>query len=82
MTGDYFPVFGIIAVYVVDGKDVKHANLNDAQKESTLGIWGVKIHVLAQSDLFDFSTSEPTEKRARRTRSSLIQDKINHKFFG
>jgi cyanophycinase len=48
-----FKVVGSGAVYVVDGSKVTFTNINEAKPEEPLCIYGVKLHVLNQSDSFD-----------------------------
>jgi cyanophycinase len=54
-----FRVLGSNAVYVVDGREVIHTNVSQAVKDSTMTIFGVKLHVLGHDDVFDFNTRQP-----------------------
>jgi cyanophycinase len=54
-----FKVVGSGAVYVVDGSKVTFTNINEAKPEEPLCIYGVKLHVLNQSDSFDLKKRKP-----------------------
>jgi cyanophycinase len=54
-----FQVVGSGAVYVIDGGKVTFTNINEAKPEEPLCIYGVKLHVLNQSDSFDLKNRKP-----------------------
>ena len=54
-----FFVLGSGAVYVVDGSGVTHSNIAEEEKDKTLSIYDVKIHVLSQDDKFDLRARRP-----------------------
>jgi cyanophycinase len=54
-----FQVVGSGAVYVVDGSKVTFTNINEAEPDVPLCIYGVKLHVLNQSDSFDLKNRKP-----------------------
>ncbi|HEX2692853.1 MAG TPA: cyanophycinase [Gemmatimonadaceae bacterium] len=54
-----FQVVGSNAVYVVDGSKVTFSNVNEADPGMALCIYGVKLHVLNQSDTFDLRNRRP-----------------------
>ena len=54
-----FQVVGSGAVYVVDGSKVSFSNVNEARPDDPLCIYGVKLHVLNQSDSFDLNKRKP-----------------------
>ena len=54
-----FQVLGSNAVYVVDGSKVTFTNVNEADPGMPLCIYGVKLHVLNQSDTFDLRNRRP-----------------------
>jgi cyanophycinase len=54
-----FQVVGSGAVYVVDGGKVTFTNINEAEPEEPLCIYGVKLHVLNQADSFDLKNRKP-----------------------
>ncbi|MFL5479470.1 MAG: cyanophycinase [Gemmatimonadaceae bacterium] len=54
-----FQVVGSGAVYVVDGSKVTFSNVNEARPDDPLCIYGVKLHVLNQSDSFDLNKRKP-----------------------
>ena len=54
-----FRVVGSGAVYVVDGSKVTFSNINEADPNLPLCIYGVKLHVLNQSDRYDLKNRRP-----------------------
>jgi len=54
-----FQVIGSGAVYVIDSSKVTFSNINEAKPHQPLCIYGVKLHVLNQSDVFDLKTRRP-----------------------
>src|SRR5256714_5230694 len=54
-----FQVLGSNAVHIVDGSRVTFSNLTEAEPESSLSIYGVRLHVLNQSDTFDLKSRRP-----------------------
>jgi cyanophycinase len=54
-----FRVLGSGAVYVVDGSKVTFSNINEADPDLPLCIYGIKLHVLNQSDRFDLKNRRP-----------------------
>ena len=54
-----FQVIGSAAAYVVDGSKVTFSNVNEADPGMALCIYGVKLHVLNQSDTFDLRNRRP-----------------------
>src|SRR2546423_203275 len=54
-----FQVLGSNAVHIVDGSRVTFSNLTEAEPESSLSIYGVRPHVLNQSDTFDLTSRPP-----------------------
>lgn len=58
-----FTVIGHGAVYVADGTDFTHSNITEAEPESVLSIFGVKLHVLSSGDRFDISKRTPIEAK-------------------
>jgi cyanophycinase len=57
-----FSVIGNGAVYIVDGATVTQSNIAEAEPESRLSIFGVKMHVLSSGDSFDLLTRTPKIK--------------------
>ncbi len=51
-----FRVIGTGGVYVLDGSDVADTNVADEERDRTLSIIGVRLHVLSQGDEFDLMT--------------------------
>lgn len=54
-----FQVVGSNAVHVLDGSRVTFSNLTEAEPDSSLCIYGVRLHVLNQSDTFDLKSRRP-----------------------
>ena len=54
-----FQVLGSNAVHVLDASKVTFSNLNEAEPETSLCIYGVRLHVLNQSDAFDLRARRP-----------------------
>jgi cyanophycinase len=54
-----FQVVGSNAVHVIDGSKVTFSNLTEGEPESSLCIYGVRLHVLNQSDTFDLKARRP-----------------------
>jgi cyanophycinase len=61
-------VLGAGAVYVFDGRKVSYSNLAEEEKERTLSVFNVTLHVLSQADSLDLETREP------RTRPAHVLD--------
>lgn len=54
-----FQVLGSNAVHVIDGSKVNFTNISEADPETALCIYGVRLHVLNQSDTFDLKNRRP-----------------------
>jgi cyanophycinase len=59
-TPSCFTVLGTGAVYVVDGSLISYSSLSEEQPEGVASIFGVKMHVLAEGDSFDFEQRRPS----------------------
>ena len=59
--GTRFRVLGSGAVYIVDGHDVSHSNVAEAEPERVLSMYDVRLHVLSTGDSFDLSKRRPSE---------------------
>lgn len=57
--GDRLNVIGAGAVYVVDGADVTHSNIAEAEPDHSLSMHGVRLHVLSAGDRFDLKRRKP-----------------------
>jgi Asp-tRNA(Asn)/Glu-tRNA(Gln) amidotransferase C subunit len=53
---------------VFDGRKVSYSNLAEEEKERTLSVFNVTLHVLSQADSLDLETREP------RTRPAHVLD--------
>jgi cyanophycinase len=60
-----FKVIGAGAVYVVDGTDVTHSNVAEADRDEPLSMFGVTLHVVAGGDTFDLKNRTPFKKQPR-----------------
>lgn len=49
-----FQVIGTNAVYVVDGHSISYTNISEASPEKTMSMHDVKLHILADQEIFDF----------------------------
>jgi len=59
-----FHVVGSGAVYVVDGTDINYSSLSEKEKNGTLSVMDVKLHMLADGDSFDLLERRPYPKQA------------------
>lgn len=55
----HFSVIGSGAVYIVDGCNVTHSNITEAEPESILSIFNVTLHILSSGDNFNLTHREP-----------------------
>lgn len=78
-----FRVIGAGGVTVVDGHAVTATNVAEDERDRTMSIFGVTLHVLSQSDHFDLRTRRPTMTPARVAEVALDGNgtplKVNHK---
>jgi cyanophycinase len=58
-----FQVIGSGAVYVLDGSKVTFTNIAESESDTALCIYGVKLHILSQSDTFDLKNRRPRYKK-------------------
>ena len=54
-----FEVLGNGVVYVVDGTQVTHTNIAEAQADSMLSLFGLTIHVMSSGDTYDLHNRKP-----------------------
>jgi cyanophycinase len=66
-----FTVIGSGAVYVADAQGVTHTNVADEERDRTLSIFDVRLHLLSQGDLFDLRTRRPTHRFADEIETAL-----------
>ncbi len=78
VSDDQFEVIGTNAVYVVDGREVKQTNITEAPKDSIMTIYGVRLHILAHSDVFDFTSRQPLLLAERKERSGAFETRAPH----
>jgi cyanophycinase len=52
-------VIGRAAVYIVDGAEVTHSNVAEAEADYALSMHDVRLHVLTDGDQFDLKTRRP-----------------------
>jgi cyanophycinase len=72
-----FRVFGGGAVYVIDGKDVLYSNIAREDGDRAMSIFGVRLHVLTQSDEFDLRHRLPKARPAEQIEKALDGAKAN-----
>jgi cyanophycinase len=65
-------VLGDGAVYIVDGRQVTCTNMTDEDKDRTLSIFNVRLHLLSQGDEFDLWTREPIRGKPEQVERELI----------
>ena len=58
--GSEMRIIGAGAVYVADAADVSHSNLAEAEPNSVLSVFDMKLHVLSSGDRFDLDRRTPT----------------------
>jgi cyanophycinase len=66
-------VLGEGAVYIVDGRGVTCTNMTDEDKDRTLSIFNVRLHLLSQGDEFDLWTREPIGGKAETAERELAK---------
>jgi cyanophycinase len=54
-----FLVIGSGGVYVVDGTGISYSSLSEAKPIGSPSIFGVKLHILGEGDIFDLVNREP-----------------------
>ena len=60
---DRFEVVGAGAVYVVDGADITHSNVAEADRNEPLSMFGVRLHLVAGGDAFDLKKRVPSTRK-------------------
>src|SRR4051812_41822031 len=70
-----FQVLGSNAVHVVDGSRVTFSNITEAEPDTSLCIYGVRLHVLNQSDTFDLKNRRPHYHEESEIRKMLGLEK-------
>jgi cyanophycinase len=63
--GERLEVIGSGAVTVVDGRDIRHTNLDETDEERVLSLFGVRLHLLCEGDSLDLLTGSPTSRATR-----------------
>ncbi|MFL5602450.1 MAG: cyanophycinase [Gemmatimonadaceae bacterium] len=66
-----FQTIGSGAVYVIDGGKVTFSNINEARPDEPLCIYGIRLHVLNQSDTFDLKKRQPIYHPAEEIEEAL-----------
>lgn len=54
-----FKVIGSGTVYVADARELSYSNISEDLRDGAMSAFGVKLHVLSQTDGFDLQTHEP-----------------------
>jgi cyanophycinase len=52
-------VIGRAAVYIVDGAEVSHSNVAEAESDYALSMHDVRLHVLTEGDTYDLKSRKP-----------------------
>lgn len=67
-----FTVVGAGAVYVTDAQGVTYTNVADEERERTLSIFDVRLHLLSQGDTFDLRTRRPSHRFAGEIERAIL----------
>jgi cyanophycinase len=67
-----FEVIGSGAVYVADAQNITYTNVADEERERSLSIFDVRLHLLSQGDRFDLRTRRPSHDFA-----AVVEEKLN-----
>jgi cyanophycinase len=66
-----FRVLGQGAVYVVDGSSVTDSNIAEEDRNRTMSLYNVTVHVLTQGDRFAIKTRTPESRPAKEVDAEL-----------
>ncbi len=61
--GEGFTVIGSGGVYVVDGRDITYSSLSEAKPVGSPSVFGVRLHILGEGDIFDLINRQPVLSR-------------------
>jgi cyanophycinase len=61
---EQFQVIGSGGVYVLDGHRVNFTNISEEESGRAISIFGIRLDVLSQGDLFDIKTRQPSNRFA------------------
>jgi cyanophycinase len=61
---EQFQVIGSGGVYVLDGHGVNFTNISEEESGRAISIFGIRLDVLSQGDLFDIRTRQPSSRFA------------------
>ena len=64
LEGERLLIVGVGAVYVVDGEQVTHSNIGEADAKNALSVYDLKLHVLRAGDQFDLDSRRPIPTEA------------------
>ncbi len=70
-----FKVLGGGAVYVVDGHDLSYTNIAEDSFGRAMSVFGVKLHVLSQTNGFDLKTRQPDHVAVEETDQQMGVDR-------
>ena len=59
-----FQVIGSGGVYVLDGHGVNFTNISEEESGRAMSIFGIRLDLLSQGDLFDIRTRQPSSRFA------------------
>jgi cyanophycinase len=69
--GRHFHVVGDGAVYVVNARPMTYSNLTEESRDRALSMFGTRLDVLSQGDVYDVRTREP-----RNHPASVVEDAL------
>jgi cyanophycinase len=67
-----FRVIGEGGVTVLDGRNITNSNIAEEERDRTLSLYDVTLHLLSQGDRFDMRTRQPTMRKAREVEEELV----------
>jgi cyanophycinase len=76
--GRCFRVVGSGAVYVVDGAGLTRSNIAEAEPESTLSMFDVRMHLLCSGDRFDLEKRRPITSATLEESHALEKPQTDH----
>jgi cyanophycinase len=75
---EQFTVIGSGAVYVADAEDATYTNVAEEERDRTLSLFNVRLHVLSQGDSFDLRTRRPSHEFAKSVEKRIAQTAERH----
>ena len=75
---EHLTVIGSGAVYVADAEDVTYTNVAEEERERTLSLFNVRLHVLSQGDNYDLRTRRPSHEFAKAVEKKIARTEERH----